>query len=793
MTLNPNFVVAPSLEQYFVDKTTGLPLSGGKIFFYSDVNRSTLKPIYTISGNPPNYTYVQLPNPCILSSVGTFQDQLNNNVLPYYYPYDADGNLELYYIKVFDQNDVQQFDRSGWPNLVNTNAPTTGSNLKNFIPNGQFWAHNNIPNNGKVTQSLTNVAPGNWYFSRPPASTSTDFVKFFRHGSYVSTPQASPRFLIQVSCTSPNITDAYKVCNVRFQDVNKFASLTQYYTFSFYGQAISSGNFPVVIRIVKNYGSGGTFSPQEIVNITTLNITSANQQFIVPILFGVNTGKIVGLNNDDYVAVEISFPTDRTFEGNFSDFVLATGRLSTVQFPATTSNEFLSESLIYDNPQYDGSNLYLPVISGSNGYIYDNGQIGSIYAKNHLYGYDATNPSLSNETNELFCNGKTYDSSGYSALGIPFSRLQKRLFDPVSNMPICGTGADRTTAIVCESDPSTIFIFNNNYGTTSPVTGFSSSLVSSSSPNGYGFNTFFQQTDTGNFLNISNTVGYFPDINLPNAGTSGFTVNVVENDVSNLTFFSFQVQVLAASFMTPGSYFYFSSLPSFQTYYIWFVIDGVGADPAPSPGWIGIKVNLLSTYTLRDVSIIVSKALAGCQNYSVQFPSGNSIVGGQSLTYSVTDDVNIFYIWYTVDGFGSPPNAPDQYLLNVDIASSDGSIEIAQETMMAMNNATFAVPDFRGIFLRGHGNQPILPDLDSDLRFGNTPFMYGSDADSTYQTSANLSHFHGIKLYEQTIGPYPGIPSQTIQNFAEAEVKTETSGTYESRPNNINVYWVMRY
>ncbi len=82
MPLNPSYMIAPSLEQYYVDKDTGLPLAKGVVTFYKDQARTVLKPIYTISGSPPNYTYVQLPNPVSLSATGTFQDANGNNVTP---------------------------------------------------------------------------------------------------------------------------------------------------------------------------------------------------------------------------------------------------------------------------------------------------------------------------------------------------------------------------------------------------------------------------------------------------------------------------------------------------------------------------------------------------------------------------------------------------------------------------------------------------------------------------------------------------------------------------------------
>lgn len=94
MNLDSRYVVAPVLEQAFIDKKSGLPLANGIITFYQDKQRTVLKPIYTLSGDP-SHTYVALPNPLRLSAVGTMQDANGNNVLPYYFPYDEEGNVEL--------------------------------------------------------------------------------------------------------------------------------------------------------------------------------------------------------------------------------------------------------------------------------------------------------------------------------------------------------------------------------------------------------------------------------------------------------------------------------------------------------------------------------------------------------------------------------------------------------------------------------------------------------------------------------------------------------------------------
>ena len=138
MALDPSYIAAVDLCEYFVDKSTGNPLAGGIVTFWEDAARTIPKIVYTISGSAPNYSYVALPNPINLSNTGTFQDASGNNLPVYYYPYDADGNLQLYYITVTDSLGTNQFTRQAWPPGASISAKTTQGNTSNELTNPQF-------------------------------------------------------------------------------------------------------------------------------------------------------------------------------------------------------------------------------------------------------------------------------------------------------------------------------------------------------------------------------------------------------------------------------------------------------------------------------------------------------------------------------------------------------------------------------------------------------------------------------------------------------------------------------
>lgn len=145
MSFDPSkYIVGINLGEYFVDKDTGLPLSGGKIYFKKDTNRSVGKYVYTLTGTPGSYSYEQLENPITLSSVGTIVDEFGNNIAVYYYPYDENGSLDLYYVQVTDSEGIAggniQLERQAWPNVSIDVNPTDAESGKadNQVTNPQF-------------------------------------------------------------------------------------------------------------------------------------------------------------------------------------------------------------------------------------------------------------------------------------------------------------------------------------------------------------------------------------------------------------------------------------------------------------------------------------------------------------------------------------------------------------------------------------------------------------------------------------------------------------------------------
>jgi hypothetical protein len=203
MALDDRYIVASDLEGYFVDKDSGLPLASGTLSFFRDSSRNVPKPVYQLSGSPPNYTYTLLPNPVTLSSVGTPQNALGDNIVIYYYPFDDDGNIDLYYVSCDSSGAVNQFTREAWPPNVSQsiNPNDQPFSISNQISNSQFtrtFINEGLPITYNVTGATDqefSFAP-NWFFSISGTGSVTVSVVEISGNTNIVT---SPPYLIDVS------------------------------------------------------------------------------------------------------------------------------------------------------------------------------------------------------------------------------------------------------------------------------------------------------------------------------------------------------------------------------------------------------------------------------------------------------------------------------------------------------------------------------------------------------------------------------------------------------------------
>ena len=489
--LNLQYSPEPSLQQGFIDKNTGLPLAFGLVYFYSDVDRITLKPVYELQQPTTNgpVSYIPLPDPVILSGIGTFQDANGNDVIPYYFPFDANGDVELYYIVVTDAFGVVQFTRQAFPNVSPGNInPNNLTFADNFIPNGQFLL-NNPPASYPQTQytfdygtpegitKVIDVAPGGWTYEVSNASTAVDVISFIQQTQASQSPSSSPRYDINITRNTVSV-DAIADLRIKWMDVNKFQSSSPegpVYTLLF----TASSALPlsgVTVQLIKYFGTTLGVGPSTATSDTvwgSISLTPTPTVYALPNIFGFNSGAVIGQDNNDFVQLAIRFPTGGRFNVTITDVMLFEQNImqanaQSIVFPPTTNGEFVLQALsnlapsrtshpavspIVNDPNYynqDGSNLYLPMIMTTAGFTYDYSSIGTIVAK--------TTPTPTN--NELLCDGQTsYPALGYSNLGIPYHRLFL-LFRNNNNI-LFGSGPSFVNIVLCTGNTAEFIIIQN--------------------------------------------------------------------------------------------------------------------------------------------------------------------------------------------------------------------------------------------------------------------------------------------------------------------------------------------
>lgn len=812
MSLDTRYMIAPSLQEIFLDKETGLPLVGGVVTYYSDNNRVLLKPIYTLSGNAPDYTYVEIPNPNTLSSIGTTTDANGNDVLPYYFPYDADGNPELYYITVESATAVDQFTRSAYPNFASGSVtPTNAVDLTNYIPNGQFLSHTNIPATsitvaGQITEPETPIAYGGWYFERSGGSTAVDIVTFIPNTSFQSNPSFSPRYSCNITCTSPDAGDEFKYLSVRFNDVNKFADASQQYTFCFNAFATTQLQ-NIGAAVYKNYGTGGSLPT--ITNFKNFNLTTLKTAYAYSLNFGTNSGQTIGSLNDDYLELVIQLPVGFTFNATFTDFMLLQGSINPSGFVPQTNEDMLTRSVTGGMPVPDpaGFDLYLPLTLTPTGMIFDDSQISKIYASS----------SGITQIGELLCDGSSYIATQYSSDGIPYARLQQKyLYQPdgqlknPSGIPLYGTGLGYFTGVFVADTANEIILHNNTAGSVtntsdgSNPTNFTFSVIGNGAasylvdaywdPN---VNTVFMRNQTAGAATATNV------------GTSGFAVltYIVGNaEVKNVSI----IDTTSATGLG-GKYWTFNN--TVGNFYVWYKVDGTGADPAP--GGTGILVNLHAS----DTNITVAQKTANTLNaWEVTDITTQPASGFTTGAYFIANSTSGgYYIWYTINGIGTDPAVAGRTGIKVAVLSADTAEFVGIKTVVAINAYSYAVPNYQGLFLRGTDS---TTDVDVLFRASLVDYAIAPlNRLGTIQFDTNQYHQHITssvavqvdlltkdKLIDAlTAGAFPksvadgntlpGYDFSTTTSLIGATAAGETgfSGWSQSQPINANVMYLVKY
>lgn len=821
MALDPRFITTSDLQSYFVDKDNGEPLAGGIVTFYSDTDPIVKKPVYQITetGFGGTYSYTPLPNPSVLSSVGTFQDELGNDIVPYYYPFTGDpdddtGVQELYYITVEDSGGIDQFTRFGWPQLASGSGSIDAELAKNYIPNGQFLFHNedtacvtlDSQTSYGGTVDISYLAQGGWEFQQTHGAADVYTIDYTEYDGAISGLDDYPRFSLNFACTTFSGGSSVRDILIQWPDVNKFsAAPDQPYTFFGALKSLDGGSHTFEVLMVSYFGTGGSPDSPVLTSLGNFISTTTFSYNQMTINFPDNSLTTKGTDGNDFVGIILRAP-ESTFSVTMTDFGLIAGETTIEVFPLQTDAEMLSQGIAgwMPTPNPDGSDLYLPLKLTPQGMQFDDSEIGSISAKANPSGTEFTN-SISLISNELLCDGNMYIGSACSPLGIPYSRLQAKISN-TSSVPIYGTGREFVTSMVTAGATNTIIMVTNKVGavTAAADTGLTTFTISTLKTGSAGFGYVGWTNGSTLVTCVSNytAASVFPTIS-PARGTSGMVVQNLKDQYDSGHYQAFTVEALSAATLGNGAgtgkYFVFSS--STTQYYMWFKTATEG-DPAP--GGTGIEVDLPLTFTAADVAFVIANVISGYQvTKIVTVPATTPIPPSSYFTF--TADVTNYYAWYKISSSADPAVA-GKTGIEIDITATDTAAQVATKTVNALNQYSFATPDLRGVFLRGRDTTGNW-DIEYTKRFGYSSLTGGANTGS-FEIDDISTHYHDGVTYVPG-GPVGGTVSQASAvagavpfvtnanpriNYPTASntVAGQSQGS-ESRPVNMFVNYAIRY
>lgn len=359
MPIDTNYITTNTLEPVFLDKNTGLPLANGTVEFWQDDNRVVPKNVFELTGAPPNYAFTELPNPITLSSIGTIEDGADNNVAAYYYPLDANGNQQLYYVVVRDQFGNLNFTREAWPNtgILTSGSPTSSTvgTIENMISNPQFVAVNfGSPSNLPLTVSIPYTAGTNIFQFAPDwemqvTSSGTGSITLTQTAVAGSPGLATnPPFILTVT-PGANIT-ALLFRQILHNDPAIWASTNTVPTFVNGGMLMSAGTFSM------NYVPNSAAPSPTLIFLTN---SVASQYFNATVQIPISTNANDG--NTGSVAIEISTPITGTFSISSVQVVGLYSNTANIPFQQLTAARQIDHLFNYYNPllQYKPISSYL--------------------------------------------------------------------------------------------------------------------------------------------------------------------------------------------------------------------------------------------------------------------------------------------------------------------------------------------------------------------------------------------------------------------------------------------------
>jgi hypothetical protein len=706
---------------------------------------------------------IPLPNPIPANAAGVLSDA-GGAPKPVYLSDD-----ENYYIVIKDSTGaiVQTVDNWNADNAFSTKPQIDEIVTTNYIPNAQFRSLIN----GKTLYSsddlsATNnvlIARDNWYLRRD-VLTSTNIIEFKEFIVGQTTVPFNPKYYLNFACSVIS-TETVKDITVDIGDVETFSN--QEMTFAIYGK--SSTLSTIEILTDQDFGTGG--SAQVLTVVDSFQLTTSFAQYNSTFTTADVSGKTVGTDNRfririrvplnaicniDFVMCQLNIG-DTVLEFDFQPSIMNDGNASKDAIPQPTAQDAF-KSLTIDSDKITNVWRSFPPVGTVDWFASDVAPDGY-----------------------LECDGATYS-------GLPVG-IYYNLLLVIENRWGYGEDGFFNISVGTQYISGAVNKFDTNVTDIADgTTGFT--FATSEQGGDKGFLADFYLTFSGITVTNKNN-GNVTDTG---AGTSGFTVTKIQEGTASLPEIS-RIQPIAGATLA-GKYFLISSTTT--DYYVWFQVDGAGADPAIG-GRTGIKVSLDSTFTSQSVCQIIYYVLRGCEHYFITCNAASTLTGGEYfLLYNSADT---FVPWYRVNGVGAEPVVAGIKIV-INILSSDTAIDVAFRTRVNLNRIKFKVPDLRGAFIRGwdhgkgrDGNSNIRTQDGTGSADGDNVGSYQEDgvkSNSLILKSNGGSILNSVDVNAVTVGGDNELSTTTPAGNNPAQLVSATNAS-DTRPKNFYLMPIIKY
>lgn len=658
---------------------------------------------------------------------------------------------------------------------------TTFLSQDNLIINGQFRF---FPVQGyePIPTSIANLAEGGWSFFKN-GTNSSNSLYFRKYTPDNTAVDASPVYYLNYVATGAGADETENDIIFTIRDVRTLAN--ESITVGVNLRSAIAGTYDVSVIFTQNFGSPSTgITPSSPVDtlVGTFMPTSTATDYPGTITIPALTGKTVGINGDDNVQIKIRMPLNSVANIEIANVYFKRGGAAT-EYPFISSDQ--TDSIIkgLSIPDHASSTDFpndLPLYSAEQAF----NALSLLPDDNSILTLDWV-PPIPIGAGVFWFTETLPPGPWVGAKGQPLlkSGQYRRLYN-VWGVDY-GTPADNYELVLNESTASPpSFIMKTTAPTlispaTAGTTTFTIEILAPSYVSGIEFVSFNMAQNTATFENVNN--GAFAPVAAD--GNSGMTITVISNGTVS-TAASWSIAALPASSLTPSHYFQYDSDEG--AFYIYLIIDGVGADPV-IPGRVGRALRLEGTNTDVDVALRLQYAVQGNELDRITPTAIGLISPGNYWEFSIA--TQNLYNWFKIDNVGTDPAVGGKIGVRTDLASTDTPGDIVNKIIDSLNPLYYLTPDTRGYFMRvwddGAG---IDPDAATRLE---RPDGVSGDHVGTTQLDEFKSHDHpplgGNFLASGIDGLGGGNP--TISGFGA----TGLAGGSETRPKNFYYYQIIRY